>query len=173
MKRRLNTLKGKKLVTGDPNLMTKDEICINATPNGVEVKEIGTDGKIKDLAGSSEGSSEDRKYYKIYEEFLNILINANVLDIPFGFIQHGLVTKSGYTVIGNPIILNTNGLFNSIEEISFIKNKVFIDGVIEEFNSFDNLIDGIIAQGVIPSDIKNYYKEISKEESLIYQLLGE
>lgn len=54
MKRQLDRLKGKRLVTGDPNLMTKDEICINATPNGVEVKEIGIDGKIKDLAGSGE-----------------------------------------------------------------------------------------------------------------------
>lgn len=55
MKRQLDRLKGKRLVTGDPNLMTKDEICINATPNGVEVKEIGVDGKIKDLAGSGGG----------------------------------------------------------------------------------------------------------------------
>lgn len=83
MKRRLNTLKGKKLVTGDPNLMTKDEICINATPNGVEVKEIGTDGKIKDLAGSSNegGDCEEKEwiYYKLNREtnkntFIDILV---------------------------------------------------------------------------------------------------
>ena len=64
MKRQLDRLKGKRLVTGDPNLMTKDEICINATPNGVEVKEIGTDGKIKDLAGSSGSSSEGGKGFE-------------------------------------------------------------------------------------------------------------
>lgn len=67
MKRQLDRLKGKRLVTGDPNLMTKDEICINATPNGVEVKEIGTDGKIKDLAGSGVGSgtSVQFEYYRV------------------------------------------------------------------------------------------------------------
>lgn len=79
MKRQLDRLKGKRLVTGDPNLMTKDEICINATPNGVEVKEIGTDGKIKELAGgsgSNSGGSGDSevKEYEYYE------INFNGLD---------------------------------------------------------------------------------------------
>lgn len=67
MKRRLNTLKGKRLVTGDANLMTKDEICINATPNGVEVKEIGTDGKIKDLAGNANTSSQEDDCWYIME----------------------------------------------------------------------------------------------------------
>lgn len=57
MKRQLNRLKGKRLVTGDPNLMTKNEICINATPNGVEVKEIGTDGNIKDITSGGGGDT--------------------------------------------------------------------------------------------------------------------
>ena len=79
MKRRLNTLKGKRLVTGDTNLMTKDEICINATPNGVEVKEIGTDGKIKDLAGNQqEQTSDDAEYY----EYIRFKISDDyVLDM--------------------------------------------------------------------------------------------
>ncbi len=59
MKRQLERLKGKRLVTGDANLMTKDEICINTTPNGgVEVKEIGVDGKIKDLAGGGNNTDQ-------------------------------------------------------------------------------------------------------------------
>ena len=79
MKRRLNTLKGKKLVTGDPNLMTKDEICINATPNGVEVKEIGTDGKIKDLAGSGDNGSSNKnvKYYGIGSYFRGLHVSTS------------------------------------------------------------------------------------------------
>lgn len=64
MKRQLERLKGKRLVTGDINLMKKDEICINETPNGVEVKEIGKDGKIKDLAGSDGGGGIKEHYYK-------------------------------------------------------------------------------------------------------------
>lgn len=65
MKRQLERLKGKRLVTGDANLMTKNEICINATSDGgVEVKEIGVDGKIKQLSGSSGSSSSDGEYYK-------------------------------------------------------------------------------------------------------------
>ena len=64
MKRQLERLKGKRLVTGDINLMKKDEICINETPNGVEVKEIGKDGKIKDLAGSDSGGGIKEYYYE-------------------------------------------------------------------------------------------------------------
>lgn len=52
--------------------MTKDEICINATPNGVEVKEIGTDGKIKDLAGSGGSSSSNVSQYDEYYEYIDI-----------------------------------------------------------------------------------------------------
>ena len=92
MKRRLNTLKGKKLVTGDPNLMTKDEICINATPNGIEVKEIGTDGKIKDLAGSSNngGGGGVKEYYYYYVEEYN-MFKELIKDL-------SLVTLNGYLI---------------------------------------------------------------------------
>ena len=68
MKRQLDRLKGKRLVTGDPNLMTKDEICINATPNGVEVKEIGTDGSIKDIANGG-GGGGDSIFSEAYIKF--------------------------------------------------------------------------------------------------------
>lgn len=80
MKRQLERLKGKRLVTGDPNLMTKDEICINATPNGVEVKEIGADGKIKDLAGSGDnasGSNKNVKYYGIGVYFRGLHVSTS------------------------------------------------------------------------------------------------
>lgn len=69
MKRQLERLKGKRLVTGDPNLMIKNEICINETHNGVEVKEIGTDGKIKDLAdGGSNKEYDDLHTYLYYDD---------------------------------------------------------------------------------------------------------
>lgn len=79
MKRQLERLKGKRLVTGDANLMTKNEICINTTSDGgVEVKEIGTDGKIKDLTSS--GSSEEPDdlltylYYRCTPEIQNLVM---------------------------------------------------------------------------------------------------
>lgn len=82
MKRQLERLKGKRLVTGDPNLMTKDEICINATPNGgVEVKEIGTDGKIKDLAGSGDnGGGNNEEEHWIGVQFGNE--DMGVIPVP-------------------------------------------------------------------------------------------
>ena len=90
MKRQLDRLKGKRLVTGDPNLMTKNEICINATPNGVEVKEIGVDGKIKDLAGSSGSSSNDEEEFFI---FLQVL-PQNVAVSPLNNIDKSLAPIS-------------------------------------------------------------------------------
>lgn len=86
MKRQLERLKGKRLVTGDSNLMTRDEICINETPNGVEVKEIGKDGKIKNLAGSDGGGEIKEHYYKfvftpdtLADEILNLFIIKEIV----------------------------------------------------------------------------------------------
>ena len=85
MKRQLERLKGKRLVTGDANLMTKNEICINTTSDGgVEVKEIGVDGKIKDLAGSGGSSSSDVEYYSTSLEKVQTL--GAISDVIIGFI---------------------------------------------------------------------------------------
>lgn len=89
MKRQLERLRGKRLVTGDANLMTKNEICINTTSNGgVEVKEIGIDGKIKDLASSgSNGEPDDLLTYLYYRytpelnEVLEGVIDLSVYSI--------------------------------------------------------------------------------------------
>ena len=126
MKRQLDRLKGKRLVTGDPNLMTKDEICINATPNGVEVKEIGTDGKIKDLAGSGGGDSEDN--ITTIQQFLNKYKNLHVvykIESGSGSISKWYGSTSRYKILnmggimvlvvecdnsdhGNPIVFDNN-----------------------------------------------------------------
>lgn len=57
MKRKINTIKGKRLVMGGgTNNLTKDEILVTETSNGIELKERSSDGSIKELAGgSSEG----------------------------------------------------------------------------------------------------------------------
>lgn len=110
MKRQLDRLKGKRLVTGDPNLMTKDEICINATPNGVEVKEIGTDGKIKDLAGSGSGNNTDNElleeplYYKIkWPEDATAEMVERWQTMLYGFIPPNsyIVLEGGYKDMPN------------------------------------------------------------------------
>lgn len=121
MKRQLDRLKGKRLVTGDPNLMTKDEICINATPNGVEVKEIGTDGKIKDLAGSGSGGSGDSVagyYYfdmqgSMPEEVAELVENiSNMADLVV------CDTKSllGYNIIITREDLSSSGIPSTLKK---------------------------------------------------------
>ena len=63
MKRKIDTIKGKRLVMGGgTNLLTKDEILVTETPSGIELKERSADGKIKDLTGNKGTSdSADKK----------------------------------------------------------------------------------------------------------------
>lgn len=52
MKRKIDTIKGKRLVMGgSTNTLSKDEILVTETSSGIELKERSADGKIKDLAG--------------------------------------------------------------------------------------------------------------------------
>lgn len=96
MKRQLKRLKGKRLVTGDANLMTKNEICINTTSDGgVEVKEISIDGKIKDLAGSSGSSSSNSNGLYCYKRILKRQ-HTDITDI-FYSVTRGLSTFSFIT----------------------------------------------------------------------------
>lgn len=139
MKRKLNTLKGKRLVTGDSNLMTKDEICINATPNGVEVKEIGTDGKIKDLTGSgnSNGSSSEEpsekwvSFYALGEPEhiahlptkLGAMIISEVCDMAIGYALVPYSSGNGFACSGGT--MNINEINNTRPAPSPYKSKPF------------------------------------------------
>lgn len=45
-KRKINTLRGKRLVTGNPNLITMNEIHVKDTQKGIEVTERDKNGKL-------------------------------------------------------------------------------------------------------------------------------
>lgn len=116
MKRQLDRLKGKRLVTGDVNLMTKDEICINTTPNGVEVKEIGPDGEIKDLAGGSNSSSGE----SVNEDIEFIYIKLNGID----FLQNTTYLITGFLPVlyrGKISISNTASTYQGINGMYMAK----------------------------------------------------
>ena len=140
MKRRLNTLKGKRLVTGDSNLMTKDEICINTTPNGVEVKEIGTDGKIKDLAGSSNNGGGGGDNITTIQQFLNKYKNLHVVyEIASG---SGSISKY-YGSISRYKILNMEGMTLLVVECHSSDHGnpiVFDNNVYEEKQKYDSSV---------------------------------
>lgn len=149
MKRQLDRLKGKRLVTGDPNLMTKDEICINATPNGVEVKEIGTDGSIKDIAsGGSGSSSNDIVYYKMinpegynpnyanFEDTILVLSNSFTLGVYSYEFDMG-----GYILNYNTPLREKIRTTRYIYGITFTPSKQNLSGQIIEFDSFEHLFE--------------------------------
>lgn len=62
-KRKINTLRGKRLVTGNPNLVTMNEIHVKDTQKGIEVTERDKNGKLVNVnvpqsGGSGGGSGE-------------------------------------------------------------------------------------------------------------------
>ena len=189
MKRQLDRLKGKRLVTGDPNLMTKDEICINATPNGVEVKEIGTDGKIKDLAGSGNnggGGNSSFKYESakvIWEidytnadkELLaNMLTVISVVPIYAVYSEHtdmgGVYSEKMYGITSSFMLgVTVGGLHNDKDEpdeyiVKYIEEAkgpftITIEGQTVTFNNLRELFN----MYGIPLEIAGF-KEIPYEE---------
>jgi hypothetical protein len=158
MKRRLNTLKGKKLVTGDPNLMTKDEICINETPNGVEVKEIGTDGKIKDLANSGGGNSKEYDDLNTYLYYDDRIISMDGMEFPLCGIIMSILSNM-LTYFHN---LNIILKINNTEDVFGINygNYIPLSNLVMEGSGFNQelflLINGIsIPKYVLPENIMN------------------
>lgn len=59
MKRKIDTIKGKRLVMGGgTNILTKNEILVTETSNGIELKERSSDGSIKELAGGGNNTDQ-------------------------------------------------------------------------------------------------------------------
>ena len=169
MKRQLERLKGKRLVTGDSNLMTKNEICINTTSDGgVEVKEIGVDGKIKDLANSGGSSSSDMEYYSTSLEkvqTLGLAGDAILVSIPlvkFSFQQPGLDEVKSINGGGIFYALMSNNLDTlKLYGIGFTKMSQNND----EYNSFkDHFLRIISENGGDPNIFDTVFTPITKEE---------
>lgn len=188
MKRQLERLKGKRLVTGDANLMTKNEICINTTSDGgVEVKEIGVDGKIKDLAG---GSSSDGKikYYKTKfkdhddEEYGYLAVNVMIsacdtlkVNIYNGWVPEeesliaSLHTTSGDLAMAFNKAYGMSFIFracttrnNKIETIN--NDSVLVFNTFEEYYSYRRTLEiELVGGGEIPP-FDYYFEEITEEE---------
>lgn len=167
MKRQLDRLKGKRLVTGDPNLMTKDEICINATPNGVEVKEIGIDGSIKDIAsgggGGNNNTSNDIKYYHLKVQYPDdVMMPYGLFASIFKLVPTDEAKEQDIidTIIGNAILVETalKGIYSTdyhyFGTVPFIKIGEVIYNSIEEY---------CVSTGV---DFNSYFERITEEEFL-------
>lgn len=93
MKRKINTIKGKRLVMGGgTNNLTKDEILVTETPNGIGLKERSSDGSIKELSGSSGSSSSNSNGLYCYKRILKRQ-HTDITDI-FYSVMRGLSTFS-------------------------------------------------------------------------------
>lgn len=107
MKRQLERLKGKRLVTGDANLMTKNEICINTTSDGgVEVKEIGVDDKIRDLTKDKKQVIFDFIYFKdvlLLDVYLHDIIYYSFNECPDFYVYNKTVYYEQYKYKSLPL----------------------------------------------------------------------
>lgn len=159
MKRQLERLKGKRLVTGNPNLMTRDEICINTTSDGgVEVKEIGTDGKIKDLANSGGGSSKEPDDLNTYLYYDDRIISMNGMEFPLCSIIMSVLSNMLTYFYNSNIIIK----INNTEDVFGINygNYIPLANLVMEGSGFNQelilLINGIsIPKYVLPENIMN------------------
>lgn len=80
-KEKIKTLRGKRLVTGDPNLVTMNEIHVKDTSEGVEITERDKNGKLVNISmpsggGESDGGEETIRYCNVLSVFgMEILIH--------------------------------------------------------------------------------------------------
>lgn len=83
-KRKINILRGKRLVTGDPNLVTMNEIHVKDTSKGVEITERDKNGKLVNInMPSGEGdtpSGGNIEYLDVSEIFANPT-NPNIVGV--------------------------------------------------------------------------------------------
>lgn len=108
MKKQLKRLKGKRLVTGDANLITKDEILINTTSDGeVYVKEIGTDGKIKDLSSGGGGKEYDDLHTYLYYD--DRIVSIGGVEMPLcALIANVMIQLAQILPITNVLVKMSN-----------------------------------------------------------------
>lgn len=169
MKRKIDTIKGKRLVMGGgTNTLTKNEILVTETPDGIELKERDSDGKVKQLSGSSGNSSSDMEYYSTSLEKVQTL--GTVGDVIMGFIslvkfsfqqpslnEMKLISGGGvfYTLISNN--LDTFKLYG----IGFTK----INQNNDEYNSLKDFFSDLISKnGGDPNIFDTVFTPITKEE---------
>lgn len=189
MKQRVNTIKGKRLVYGgDTNTLTKDEILVTETPNGVQLKERTSNGTIKDLGGSGSSSKIEEKYYKIacddtgfsfiglaaiYNLFYRFPFEGTFLkscviqyrseQLPLDVSKHiiDLASKNDYVVLTSVNIEQKIALYST-------RNKEIIDFTISSYLPqavIDMMIQTMQKEGVSDEEITTMISEFEKVSS--------
>lgn len=157
MKRKINTIKGKRLVMGGgTNNLTKDEILVTETSNGIELKERSSDGSIKELAGG--GSSSNSIQIKFKEPICYRLDNTvHNSSSPIGLLAYNcpvVVLNDGSKIrctnLSEFLVLNYNPT-----EVWIYANNLAGLVTIEGFNSVREYVETFS---------KGEWTEISEEE---------
>lgn len=80
-KRKINTLRGKRLVTGNPNLITMNEIHVKDTQKGIEVTERDKNGKLVNVNVPQSGESGGGESVGGNIEYLDVSNEPYLLDL--------------------------------------------------------------------------------------------
>lgn len=102
MKKKITTIKNKRLVEGEENLLTKNEILVETKGDTITLKERDDSGKIKQLSGSSGSSSSNSKGLYCYKRILRRQ-HTDITDI-FYSVTRGLSTFSFITTSFIPYV---------------------------------------------------------------------
>lgn len=79
MKKKINSINGKRLVIGNANEITKDEILVQQTKDGLVSLKERVGGELKELSGGStsgSGGNTNYKYYLIDTTSMNYLVSV-------------------------------------------------------------------------------------------------
>ena len=98
MKTRKETILGKRLVSGDPNLVTKDEILVKEVGNEVELYERSDNGKLVLLTPES-NKPAPKDYLEVY--WANFSCHMNP--------ENMVPADTAYTIVINAPPLKRNG----------------------------------------------------------------
>ena len=168
MKRKINKLRGKRLVTGDPNLVTMNEIHVKDTSEGVEITERDKNGKLVNInmpsgGGESGGESGGGLTYYRFPSYAS-LDDVPASDIAVVYnaarlrIEMSGIAQIGVTFIGGGKFMEDNILGVRAFAIDKRARYIMVAGG-------QKVADMTLEEYLAPSGVSfSNYEEITEEE---------
>lgn len=180
-KRKINTLRGKRLVTGNPNLITMNEIHVKDTQKGIEVTERDKNGKLVNVNVPQSGGGESgggvggyindmlTEFYSIdwaraeelgYDASSNSGFSSAIKNIVCYFILSKGSAMGMNILVNTPFFFADSSLLSLIEAGGFCPIKIIDWGVEKVYNTFDDIIASFKGE----YDFSGIFTRITKEE---------
>lgn len=158
MKRKINTINGKRLVIGNTNEVSKDEILVQQTKEGTISLKERVGGELKELSGNNENNSSTStgpslKFYKVKSEYTE---NTELGNWVFDKCAYWSVSYDNYV---------TMSLFGPDKNTKFYEKDGYV--ILKAFAISFEVLDYGVANG----NYLNYFNEniIDKVEEISFE----